>query len=187
MKLYIIALVALLVGAASVHATNVTYRVFVTNNTWTGNIGGLSGADAKCMLAANAARLNGTWMAWLSSNSTSASSRLYHYTTGVYRLDGIKVANNWNDLTDGTLLAPINITERRQVVQSPKVWTGTNTTGAKYAPFCGNWASASGNGTIGNAFRKDYRWTVEGKEACSGTKHLYCFEQPTPAVNAVAN
>jgi len=51
-------------------------RVFVTSSSWNGNLGGLSGAGAKCQQAADAAGLGGTWVAWLSDSTYDAKDRI---------------------------------------------------------------------------------------------------------------
>ncbi|MDZ4247347.1 MAG: DUF1554 domain-containing protein, partial [Dehalococcoidia bacterium] len=76
-------------------------RVFVTAATYNGNLGGLSGADAKCQASANAVNLGGTWKAWLSDSNTSAGSRLNHSDSPYRLLNGTTIANNWDDLVDG--------------------------------------------------------------------------------------
>ena len=43
------------------------YRVFVTNQTWNGDLGGLQGADNKCQQAAFDRGLGGAWRAWVST------------------------------------------------------------------------------------------------------------------------
>ena len=54
-----------------------TYRkVFVTSIGYDGNLGGLAGADAKCMTRAAAGNLSGTYKAWLSSSTVNAKDRI---------------------------------------------------------------------------------------------------------------
>ena len=79
--------------------------VFVTSETYTGALGGLDGADALCQERANDAGWPGTFKAWLSDRDTSVSQRFdrVFYGTPFVRTDGVRVANDWADLTDGTL------------------------------------------------------------------------------------
>ena len=51
-------------------------RLFVTKSSFTGNLGGIAGADSKCTAAATAASLTGTWKAWISDGTTSAKDRI---------------------------------------------------------------------------------------------------------------
>ncbi len=172
-------------------------RVFVTSSTYTGNLGGLTGADSKCQTSASTAGVTGTWKAWLSDNTTSASSRLEHFT-GPYKLvNGTTVANSWTDLTDGSLLNPINVSEfgnditTRTSVPALRalnyVWTNTQSSGNVYSTdstsACNNWGDLSSisyySGAVGN-LASGSNWTFSSTDYCSQSFHLYCFEQPTP-------
>ncbi|TSC66687.1 MAG: hypothetical protein CEO21_126, partial [Microgenomates group bacterium Gr01-1014_80] len=86
-------------------------RVFETSLTYDGNLGGLAGADSKCQTLADTSGRGGTWKAWLSDSATSVSSRFTHATVSYKLLNGTTIANDWNNLTSGTILAPINLTE----------------------------------------------------------------------------
>ena len=44
-------------------------RVFVTSANYTGDLGGLVGADSKCQALADSAGLDGNYKAWLSTNT----------------------------------------------------------------------------------------------------------------------
>jgi hypothetical protein len=50
--------------------------VFVTSRAYTGNLGGLAGADAICQTHAAEAGLPGTYVAWLATSTVTAPSRL---------------------------------------------------------------------------------------------------------------
>lgn len=164
-------------------------RVFVTSTTYNGNLGGLTGADAKCQARANATSLGGTWKAWLSDSRTSASSRLTHATVPYKRVDGFTVASDWKDLTDGSLQESIRVTELKTKLGDQgsffsKAWTNTKANGqiADAYSSCNNWTSGSastGNGWAGTFLNRDTQWTESGSDPCSviNTNHLYCFEQ----------
>ena len=103
-------------------------RVFVTSTNYTGNLGGLAGADAKCQERANAANLGGTWKIWLSDTTGSPSTRFTKSSNPYKLLNGTTIANNWSDLTDGTLQNPLNMTELGTTVQT-STWTNTKING----------------------------------------------------------
>ena len=108
-------------------------KVFVTSQTWRGNLGGVSGADAKCQDAARDAGIEGTFLAWISGSTTSSSpSNRFDDTFNdypYYLADGkTKVADNWSSLTS-TLLHPIDMNEHGRTVGSGRVWTNTWRTG----------------------------------------------------------
>jgi hypothetical protein len=159
-------------------------RVFVTNQSWDGGLGGLFGADAKCQAAANATGLGSTtWKAWLSDSTTSASSRLIHSNVTYKRIDGVTIANNWADLIDGTLINPINKNEFGQPVGEPSwklVWTGTNSDGTLNGWDCGGWTGyGESTGAVGNYSSINSGWTLLTYAGCAATHKLYCFEQIT--------
>src|SRR5262245_59197581 len=104
--------------------------VFVTSQLFTGNLGGLVGADAKCQQLADGAQLPGAFKAWLSDSTTDARDRLTQATVPYIRVDGIQIADGFQDLVDGSLDAPINVTEQGDTVPPFQlVWTGTNEEG----------------------------------------------------------
>lgn len=169
-------------------------KVFVTKNLYNGNLGGLTGADQKCQSAATTANLGGTWKAWLSSSTVSASSRLTHHTGPYVILSGAVIAKNWTDLTDGTLASPINVTESREVLSSGQngVWTNTDASGnipTSNNASCNDWTSSQSKalaqsnalGRIGSNNQKDFGWTLANYPpilcANDSLLRLYCFEQ----------
>lgn len=185
---------ALLVGALAYHylpdssvlssnvaSTPLSSRVFITNSTYQGNMGGLVGADAKCQASAEAAKLGGKWKAWLSDQKTSAASRLVHSDGPYVLLNGVVVANNWQDLVDKSLLSPINLSEENNKVENPWVWTGTLPDGsirqADDHGNCSNWLSTSVGGTTGDSRRIDGGWSDYGAIGCQSYRPIYCIEQ----------
>ncbi len=162
-------------------------RVFLSSVTYQGNLGGLTGADAKCQALADAQLLGGRWAAWLSDGSTDARDRLS--SDGPFQLlDGRLVANSLADLTDGSISHEINRSELSDgSTQSCTnlVWTGTYPDGTRDTsilyPNCSNWSASSGaGGGYGNSTVGDAYWTSISEIACdvSCGGHLYCFEQP---------
>jgi hypothetical protein len=86
--------------------------VFVTSTLYQASFGGLEGADAVCQSHAAAVDLPGTFRAWLSTRDVTAAERLTHAAVPYVRTDGTTIADDWDDLVDGTLAAPI-ISSRR--------------------------------------------------------------------------
>ncbi len=163
--------------------------VFLSSSTFQGNLGGLSGADAKCQALASAAGLPGTYRAWL-SDATSAPSSRFVRSTGPYRLvDGTTIALNWADLTDGSpLLATITMTETGgDDGGNSNAWSNTQPNG-QVLPFgapnradCLNWStnanSPSAQGGFGNILDTTLWSAVPSVLACVNYLHLYCFQQ----------
>lgn len=166
-------------------------RVFITSTPYNGNLGGLSGADAKCQDRANIVGLGGIWKAWLSDNNTSVSSRFDHASVPYVLLNGVTIANNWDDLTDGSLQSPINTTELKNL-RDPyaSVWTGTSINGSiantSTTRNCNNWSSSEAGeyGFLGASNKSDRWWSEFANVDCnmSAYKGLYCFEQTNASV-----
>ncbi len=155
--------------------------VFTTIALNTGNLGGLEGADAICNQLADAAGLTGPYMAWLSDTTGSPSTR-FDQSPGPYvRVDGVIVADDWDDLTDGSVDNLPNIDENGSVA-GDFMWTGTNTDGTAQGGFtCSNWSTDVGTAFVGFNFVTDSRWTAAQNSNCEGGggSRFYCFEQFT--------
>jgi len=160
--------------------------VFVTSDTFDGNLGGLAGADAICQAAADNAipPLSGVFKAWLSDNTDSPSTRFTQATVPYKLTDGTTIANDWADLTDGSLAAPINVTENGGLPGGlPYVWTSTTATGSAElcCANCSEWTSNApifADGWWGNSAASNASWTDTNTGApCINLVHLYCFEQ----------
>jgi hypothetical protein len=139
-----------------------TTSFFVTSTgNATGNLGGLSGADAKCQSLASSVNLGGkTWRAYLSvehdpangNNATDARSRIGN---GPWRNPaGVVVAQNVNDLHARSGDAAVFVDERGQRINgqwagSPTpvqhdILTGSTADGRLLAGMtCSDWTSAS--------------------------------------------
>jgi hypothetical protein len=168
--------------------------VFVTSQTWTGNLGGLDGADGKCTTAAATSsfpRINGRkFVAWLSSESGSPASRMVHGTALYTRPDGVRIAADWTELTSGTLSAPIAIDENGTAVKfASEVWTATTANGSysTQTPMgpsgsCLDWkgGGSTDSASFGLASSRSRNWTENaGSGPCYSvfSARLYCFEQ----------
>lgn len=155
-----------------------TRTVFVTSQTYTGGLGGLSGADDLCQARADAASLSGIFVAWLSDSARGVSTRLDR--VGIFELvDGTRIADDWADLTDETLQAGINISENGAAVADGPVWTGTLASGAASTSNCSSWSSSVGgnDGDVGQSGSTGSPWTANGSAACNTSARLYCVEQ----------
>ena len=158
--------------------------VFVTSEIYNGALGGLAGADAKCQERADVARRSGTFKAWLSDRTASVEDRFDRSRDGAafVRTDGVRVANNWQDLTDGTLLEAITRDEFGND-RANSVWTNTGIGGDARGSDgdCYHWSTASSTAfsRIGSVFETDSRWTVRDaiNWSCDRQYRLYCFQQ----------
>ncbi len=154
-------------------------RVFVTSDSYAGDLGGLAGADSLCQDTATRAGLSGEWRAWLGTHSVSASDRLAHSAVPYVRLDGVAIAADWADVIDGALDAPIMIDEMGSPIgeESSFVWTATGPAGLPLGGTCNDWTEAVSGGFYGDALAADDAWTHSACQPCTIEAHLYCFEQ----------
>jgi hypothetical protein len=175
--------------------------IFVTSQAFTGNLGGVAGADAKCQTLAGAGKVPGVFKAWLGNSTTSADSRLAHATVPYTLVDGTVVANNYAALTSGRLMNGISLTELgTQALGGTATacffggtgkfaWTNANTDGSiantNAVNSCGaDWNSVGPSdaggpfGVVGVIGAVDASWTVAcGSGECEQTAPLYCIEQ----------
>jgi hypothetical protein len=156
--------------------------VFVTSETFDGtDVGsgmGAAGGDAHCQRLANAAGHQGRYLAWLSDSSSSPASR---FTQSQYRyrlIDGTVIAEDFDDLIDGELLAPL-VLDEYGVIQdgiSDGPWTGTSIAGDASDDHCLDWLG-SGSGLTGLAGSTTSTWTESLLKVCGQSHRLYCFQQ----------
>ncbi|MBJ7899495.1 MAG: hypothetical protein GC158_06170 [Cyanobacteria bacterium RI_101] len=118
----------------------------------------------------------------------------------LYRIDGVKVADSYRDLWDGSLDAPINLTEKGYFLpENTLVWTGTNAIGMggdnidiitrkkhwigkKNVPG-GAQANLIGSGLadVGVSSAVDYQWV----NSFTATAYPATMENPLYAVSSV--
>ena len=168
--------------------------------SFTGDLGGLVGADEKCIAAALQAGLPNhlNYLAWLSDgdSSTDPASRFSRAGSPYIKVGDDPIAFNWAHLTAGLLFSPIDIDEngaRRGGGggNSVEVWTNvlrtgeTNIVGTDPEGNCRAWGpevdpdrGPLGRGAAGEAgvLRG---WTESGrfKQCRDDNGALYCFEQ----------
>lgn len=174
-------------------------RVFITSKQWTANLGGTLGADAKCQAAANSVSLGGTWMSWTSTSTSNTATRFIHSSVPWKLLDGTLIANDWSDLTSGSLENHINRDENGNLVSwsdanyptdpySGIAWTDTSTTGhwSAYSD-CSDFTDGTSSNVYASAGYNGYSGTYQGfmwtdaqlsaGYACNAVLSLLCFEQ----------
>lgn len=158
--------------------------VFVTSQSYAGNLGGVAGADAKCQALANASsavRVKGrTFLAWVSTSATSPSARFARGTMPYVGADGSLIASNWTDLTNGNISAGISRDETGALSTVGGAWTGTTSAGATYAgSACTDWTSSAfgTKGISGNVGGNGNGWSSATNDDCTVRNALYCFEK----------
>ncbi len=160
--------------------------VFVTSVSFKGNLGGLTGADDKCQAEADGTASivpSGTYLAWLSDGTHSPDTR-FTKTAHPYILPGgTKIAEDFTDLTDGSILHPIDIDPTGEPVGLKEFWSGTNADGttAAYGQTCDGWAAdhaANFRGMAGRTHQSSTLWSTNfPRLPCSRPGRLVCFQQ----------
>ena len=128
-----------------------------------------------------AAGLPGSYRAWLSDDTGLSPSATF--TTNDVPLvltSGVRVADDWEDLTDGTINNPVVVDERGdQPTSVPVVWAGTDSSGTAAAATCKRWSSGSeaANGLDGVFDAVGGGWTASRVSPCNQLGRLYCGQQ----------
>jgi len=177
------------VGSGSSFNRSGYYKtVFITSLEYTGDLGGILGANQKCQQLASAAELKGSYKAWVSTAESDPSRTFSRSAVPYIRTDGVKIAANWQGLP--TLQFTINHDENGALVENTLAWTSTTESGLTYyqpsgEPLnnCANWTSGSkeAEGLAGltspwSTEGKIY-WSNTGPSPCSFHRRLFCFEQ----------
>ncbi len=161
--------------------------LFVSTAVYTGNLGGLAGADAKCQQLATAASLPGNYVAYLSSINGNtpihAPSRVGAASGWVRAADNVPVMNSITQFAAGTLFNPPRLTETGVDVggtQFPFAWTGTSTSGqydgaCSPAAFFSPWGGAFGTASAGAATSTTSTVVKVGDASCGSELRLYCL------------
>ena len=181
-----------------------TKRTFITSNKYSGDLGGLAGADAFCQKGASDAGLGGNWLAYLSTSTVNAMDRFPEKTRWTYAGPD-HLGLTWEIFKSKKEMA---YGPRRSVSLTANgesrlglVWSGTRNGTGKVAigthpdqsimPLtCNDWTTNESdlNGVVGQStftsafFMLDIRevtasgWTEASKSTCNDTAYLYCIE-----------
>ncbi len=185
--LTMISAVALLTAiAGSAYADQHEKTVFVTKASFKGNLGGLTGADAKCQAEADdpaSAVPSGTYLAWLSDGTDSPETRFTKSSRPYMLPGGAKIAEDFTDLTSGSILHVLDIDPAGESLGLPSYWTGTNPDGttAQFFLTCDGWTAdpvANFIGMAGTSRRGSSLWSSgDPASACSQPHNVVCFQQ----------
>lgn len=186
-NLFVITFTAALLVTIDVSAADRSEKtVFVTSNTYHSNLGGLTGADEKCQVEADASASivpSGTYMAWLSDGTNSPDTRFTKSSHPYVLIDGTKIADDYKDLTDGDIQNIINIDSTGKTLGQQYFWSSTDTDGTseQYFVTCEGWtwtdASAISHSMLGKTNKKSTLWTATGRGKCGRPHRLVCFQQ----------
>ncbi len=147
--------------------------VFVSSTNTDGNMGGVGGANNICQAAATAQGYDGTWKALLQTTTMGIRENVPWSWGQLRRMDGAVVATNWDDLWDGTIAAPINLTEALVTKNSP-VWMGG------VGNSCGNFTDdgPTSYSQAGDSSSTTSNWLSSTWPYCATPLPIYCVSDP---------
>lgn len=152
--------------------------LFVTSTTYTGNLGGLSGADAKCNARATAGGLTGNYKALVSTSTTNAKDRVT-ITSAVVQKDGTTVATGSADFWDGPSVKP-SITESGTPKSSARPWTGSNNVGVYVSgKTCADWTDGVSSSFANQGYTdttSNFWFGGSYEYYCNYESELYCLQ-----------
>jgi hypothetical protein len=99
-------------------------------------------------------------------------------------VNGVPIADNWADLTDGNIADRLKRNENGQAIAGTNVWTATRANGTadggSIDETCTNWTGTDRTGATGWSDSLDANWTDAsgGVTNCTFSFPLYCFQQP---------
>lgn len=170
-------------GSGECVAGSCSSRAFLTSKLWYGDLGGLSGADSKCQALADAAKLGGTFKAWLGDGFTSPLERFPHSTAPYRSVTGELIAEDWDRLVAVNANPQISVDETGKAYPSIDVmgvWTGLEfgQQGITLSMSCDGWTVAPVDGVKGEwGSPGNGSWLDRGNTTCGQMQHrLYCFE-----------
>lgn len=185
-------------------STSDTYQFFLSSQTYTGNLGGISGANSQCNALATRAGLSGQWNAWLSTQTNPILTRI-DPSLPAELINGTQIADSIQAMVDcpnnSCLKSPIQIDENGTLVSAsfvlPNTWTGTPHAGSDIpsGDACSDWSLGTKNGTAlgGNFVTVTTHWTQNATATCDQPKRLYCYSKvlgaqatPTPVFSPTA-
>lgn len=158
--------------------------MFTTSTTYTGNLGGLGGADTKCQQLAVAHNRPGHYRAYLGATATNAPSRV-GAATGWTRVDGTPLVQAIGDFGTTALPHPPSLDESGNDLSASaqlRVWTATSANTQYFGQNCNNagmasdWSTTNANTTTGLLTATDSNVLVGGSiYTCASALRLYCF------------
>jgi hypothetical protein len=137
------------------------------------NAGGLNGLDSWCQQHAGDAGLLGTYVAWFSTSTTNAASRL-GTARGWVRADGAPFADTIADIVSGHIFYPPARDEYGSRLQTYLAATGTRSDGT-HGSSCNDLTNTAGLVTVGDNTGSTQRWTDTYPDFCESNQAIYCF------------
>ncbi|MDX1960980.1 MAG: DUF1554 domain-containing protein [Leptospiraceae bacterium] len=167
-----------------------TFRIFVTNATYSGNLGGISGSDTRCNADANKPLDGSTYKAIVVDNAgTRRACTNGDCTSAAENLDWVLKPNtSYIRASDSVSIFTTNAagifaygTMPNSFLSGPQVsyWTGLRADWRSSSNDCIDWTSNSAinNGRVGLSDVTDSTAIRSGTPDCSESHRLLCAEQ----------
>jgi len=172
----------------------VKIQLAALNESHTGNLGGISGADALCAAQAQAAGQTGTWKAFLSTSTQNVKDLITGTPASypVVNLAGLLMYSSWNALfttstwpSSAGYLRTFNgkwVDEGQATPASPdwydaRGWHGSTTSGLVSTSYtCSDWTTTTGNGRNGEWDM--YNLLQQYSNTCSTYLAVACVQMP---------
>ncbi len=178
---------ALLMTIAVPAADHNRMTVFVTKASFKSNMGGLTAADAKCQAEADDPASivpSGTYLAWLSDGTDSPDTRFTKSSHPYVLPDGTEIAEDYTDLTDGSIQHFINIDPTGERLGQKLFWTGTwaDGTTTPLSVTCTGWKADPLTGHYGmhgqtNVTTSSWSTRHSNHSCRNSSARLLCFQQ----------
>ena len=165
----------------------VEHLAFITSGTYNGDLGGLSGADGRCELAARLSTIFSeeakarTWRAILVTVGVNVQER-FPFVAEVINANGqiVRPASNPNLLDGGALVNAIQYDENGVLRgDNDSVWVSyrNNIGTIDTNNSCNNWTSSGSgpDGAVGEPNKTTNRWLVADEDRnCNSNRRIYC-------------
>ena len=169
--------------------------VFLTSESFTGDLGGLAGADKRCNQLAVASLLGGSFRAWLLVDGQTLAARFPEFSGAPTAWNFTSMGNellakSFQQLVSQGPAGPLAYTEQGDSQPKRYVWTNITAAGLAAGGDCGQWTSTDGtalyglSGFVPNegpealAWYQQRRWTdFKGlKHPCYYSHPIYCIQ-----------
>jgi len=152
------------------------YLVLITGSGITGASSNIADYDAfvNSEAAQNTDLAGITWKALGSTSTVSARDHLGIGNFPIYRLDGVRIADNATDLWDGSIAVTGMTTSNAGLLPNSFVWTGSNPDGTASTDYLG-----SATAVFGFTQRSDAGWIthMSGSTATGSGHRMLGFSQ----------
>lgn len=154
------------------------FRIFNTGTQFTGNIGGVAGADAACNNESDPGSpdINALYQAMIVAPGQRNGAAGSQIDWVMY--PNVSYINTGDGQAIGTTNASGILSSNTAIGPAASVWTGMTASFGIGATHCASWLNgSSGTGVAGNATTASTGAFVSATPACTAVASLYCVEQ----------